>query len=123
LTLKNTILKSIKLNLGMALTRLYYVVGGVTLFFLSLPISIIAVYQKKPYLTTPHPKIFFPLPLDILFNPMLHYIHSEKKKNRMGDRILRYFNLRVFTNQPIKKLNIYFKYLAHIYPFLAIFSH
>ena len=48
------------------------------------------------------------------------------KKNRMGDRILGYFNLRVFTNQPIKKLNIYFKYLAHIYlfshflPFLAI---
>jgi hypothetical protein len=88
----------------MALTRLYYVVGGVTLFFLSLAPLIIAVKKKTLTLfclpPLPHPlKIFFHYLLTFcLFLCYAIYI----AKNIVGDRILEGFNSRVFTNQPTK---------------------
>ena len=63
----------------MALTCLYYVVGGITLFFLSPTSLIIAVYRSPKSSTLPLlPQNILPLPLDILFIPMLCYTHSEK---------------------------------------------
>jgi hypothetical protein len=87
----------------MALTRLYYIVGGVTLFFLSFAPLIITVKKNSHTFLlstlTPPPKIFFLYLLTFCLLPC-YAIHIAK--NRVGDRILGYFNLRVFTNQPTK---------------------
>ena len=69
----------------MALTRLYYIVGGGNFIFFIHHLfnhRILPLPKKVPPYPF-YPKNIFPLPLDILFIPMLCYIHSEKKKKRI----------------------------------------